>query len=1320
MSVKLFRILPLVLFTAFSVKAQEPRLIQPEGHTGEVDFLSYSPDGKYIVTASHSETDKKARVWEKSSGKLLFAITEILTEIDDVQYTPDGKYIYILAGAPALYNPQNGKREVLIDSLKTKCANLSPDGQFLAYSLNPFPYKIDSVYIWNIKDKQLMMRLGGEKYDYDDVQFSPDGKLLFAYTDFAPYDKTIENYEKGDTSYSSKITIWSFPDGKKLVDKTVPHDLIKNATFNKRGNILAIQTFNDLIAIDVKTGERINTTGDFSHYEHISFEQTDSIIYASDFSRVSLLDLSREGDIIKKIDHFTNQTDPSSDEMLSDYKISNDRNFLYTIDRSGLLKKWNTRDYTFIEEKKLNTEGLRSFVSSLNFSFSPGEEQIALYGSGIKTVAVFQKQATSPTYTLKGNNKEIHSIFFLKDTSILGVYTIDKKLKLLDAKTGHQINLLSLEKYADIQEYFPVDNGNKLLIQAGDSALCMVDIKTGKELYRVSASSAIYRVAINEQQRLIATYESLADLLCIWNLETGTLITKQKVIIQSYNYSLQFTSDGNLLLFTANDKIQVRNAKTGLLLKTLTTGIKAEIADIAIYKNTVAAAADSLLFAWDITTGKKLWTKTNTAGASWLAGLSLPSFESPLFSPDGKQLAVVSADRSVKLFDTETGYLVHTLEGAHYMSYSIRISFTKSGDKLLSWQPFGLPVLWDLKKGAIQKVYTTDYYQGSSRAVMDDANNYVATATGGSLSFYDFETGKFLYSTLPVNDNDWINVDSSFRYDGTDDARKLLYFTCGTEIIELEQVKDQLWVPGLAERVVNGEAIGSKGLSQLDICGLTPKVEDKSGSTGYLFNILPQKGGLGETVLLVNGIEIKRFSPAQLTKKEKSYELSVSKEEIKDFLISGQQNQVSIKAYTEGNKISSRGLVINDSSSKKTVAAPNLYAIMVGVSDYKGDELDLKFAAKDATDIAGAVANAAKKLLNTDGKEHVFVYNLTTAKDRYQLPEKNNIKKLLEEIGTKSTANDILMVFFAGHGVMEGEQKQFYFLTADASTLAAGSSVTEVGISTAELTEWMKPQNIKAQKRILIFDACNSGQAIKDFVKMGNDNQNYLAARNDDNAQQIKAIDKLNEKSGLFILSASASNQSAYEMGRYSQGLLTYSLLKAIKQQPDILEEGKYLNVNRWFNAAEKTVSELAKETGARQEPQVVTNTNFNIGIVDNEVIAKINLPMEKPLFAASNFQNSDEAIADDDLELSKTINLQLSDLATRGTDSKIVYVTATNSPDAYSLTGRYTVKGNTITMTVNLKQSKIIKSKFEISGTKDKLKELAISVVDKAAGMVK
>jgi uncharacterized caspase-like protein len=452
-----------------------------------------------------------------------------------------------------------------------------------------------------------------------------------------------------------------------------------------------------------------------------------------------------------------------------------------------------------------------------------------------------------------------------------------------------------------------------------------------------------------------------------------------------------------------------------------------------------------------------------------------------------------------------------------------------------------------------------------------------------------------------------------------------------------------------------------------------------------------------------------------MTKMGANYLLTVKKAELNNFFIKGKENLVTVKAFTADNTISSRGLIVKEDRSTQASVAPNLYAVMIGVSDYKGSELDLKYAAKDATDISAAISLAAKKLLNADGKEHVFVYNLTTGADRYLFPEKNSIRKILADIGTKATANDILVIFFAGHGIMNGEEnkKQFYFLTADASTLSTTAAVKDVGISTAELIDWIKPQSIKAQKRILVFDACNSGQAINDIA--GKD----LGVRNDDKAQQVKAIDKLNEKSGLFILSASASNQSAYEMGRYSQGLLTYSWLRAIKQQPDILEDDKYLNVSRWFSAAEKSVSELSRENGARQEPQVITNTNFNIGIVDESVIASIKLPAEKPMFAASNFQNSDESIADDDLELSKAVNMKLADLSSRGEYKGIIYVTATNSPDAYTLTGRYTVRDNNITMTVNRKQGKTIKTKFEVSGTKDKLEQLAGTLVQKATAQL-
>ncbi len=49
--------------------SQIPELVLPVGHTGKINSAFYSPDGKYIVTAS---TDKTAKVWEIKSGKLLY------------------------------------------------------------------------------------------------------------------------------------------------------------------------------------------------------------------------------------------------------------------------------------------------------------------------------------------------------------------------------------------------------------------------------------------------------------------------------------------------------------------------------------------------------------------------------------------------------------------------------------------------------------------------------------------------------------------------------------------------------------------------------------------------------------------------------------------------------------------------------------------------------------------------------------------------------------------------------------------------------------------------------------------------------------------------------------------------------------------------------------------------------------------------------------------------------------------------------------------------------------------------------------------------
>jgi len=852
-------------------------------------------------------------------------------------------------------------------------------------------------------------------------------------------------------------------------------------------------------------------------------------------------------------------------------------------------------------------------------------------------------------------------------------------------------------------------NGKLIIAPNVWDSTTIIDATTGKTLFTLHGRvQDILKKEISTDGNFIITSPN-GKVAKIWDLNSGKLVKTLEGHSAAITYA-SFSPDGKMIVTGSNDNnIRLWDAVSGKLLRRLSGHNKAIFYVCFSIDNKYLASAsyDGSSMIFETLTGKLISTLIGHKSR----------INDVEFSQDNKYIITSSSDETAALWEMATGKKIFDLRG--HTGEVLTCRFSNDDNSIITSSADGLIKKWAVSNGENTKTIEFTGAYGTYSIY----NKKMIVCNEDRITLYSYPGMNKEYSLLPLDSSNYLILDSYGRYDGTADARKLLYFTCGAEVIELEQAKDQLWVPNLAERINNGETINAKMLDELNICGLTPEVvEAGSNSEEYHFKIKPGRGGLGETVVFINGIEAKRYKPANLKLSEGSYTLIVKKKEISNFFMAGKENPVTVKAYTTDNTISSRGLILNEDKTKEAVTeTPNLYAVMVGVSDYKGDELDLKYAAKDANDISNALSNTARKLLNSEGKEHVFIYNLTTAGERYQLPEKNSIKKVLEEIGTKATANDILMIFFAGHGVMAGDKKQFYFLTADASDATGTEAVADVGISTSELTEWMKPQNIKAQKRILIFDACNSGQAIKDFVNIGNTDQGYMVARNDEKGQQIKAIDKLNEQSGLFILSASASNQSAYEMGRYSQGLLTYSLLKAIKQQPDILAEGKYLDVSRWFNAAEKTVTELTKENGARQQPQIVSNTNFNIGIVDEEVMAKIVLPQEKPLFTNSNLQNADENIAYDDKELSKLLDAKLSDISARGSDGPIVYTPNLKTGDVWVLSGRYEIKGKSIVVRINIRQGNAApKHRFELTGTTDKLNELATAIAEKATSLVK
>src|SRR5262249_1272904 len=159
----------------------------------------------------------------------------------------------------------------------------------------------------------------------------------------------------------------------------------------------------------------------------------------------------------------------------------------------------------------------------------------------------------------------------------------------------------------------------------------------------------------------------------------------------------------------------------------------------------------------------------------------------------------------------------------------------------------------------------------------------------------------------------------------------------------------------------------------------------------------------------------------------------------------------------------SRGMVREfDGPGKAAADPPALYAVIVGVSKYRGDKLDLRYAAKDAEDFAAALKLGAERLFRPE-RVHVTLLTAAPAEAR---PTRAAPDRALGAL--KATKpGDLVVVYLAGHGVTQGgAESDWHYLTADAQSadLTDPTVRKQVSLSSAELTELLKAA--PAQKQV--------------------------------------------------------------------------------------------------------------------------------------------------------------------------------------------------------------------------------------------------------------
>ena len=202
-------------------------------------------------------------------------------------------------------------------------------------------------------------------------------------------------------------------------------------------------------------------------------------------------------------------------------------------------------------------------------------------------------------------------------------------------------------------------------------------------------------------------------------------------------------------------------------------------------------------------------------------------------------------------------------------------------------------------------------------------------------------------------------------------------------------------------------------------------------------------------------------------------------------------------------------------AASATVPKPKLYVLAVGISRYKDPNLQLRYAAKDATDVA------ASWMAQQGGLYSEVVTRIL----RDEQATREAVLDGLDWVERETTSRDVALVLLSGHGDNDADGN-YYFLPYDVDP-------DRLRRTAVPNTEFSRSLSHVAGKALFFFDTCHSGSVMSGRRAAPTDINGFVS-------------ELASAENGLVVFAASTGREFAQERDEWQNGAFSKALIEAL------------------------------------------------------------------------------------------------------------------------------------------------------------------------------